>query len=154
MRFEPVFVAPSGTGNHRGVSRRAFVVGVLGSLGFGSVVGARARGTGLATEPASAARHADAEPALPFLDECLALADAPLDDLVAGSALYFVVFGATEDTRLVPGLERLALAVTEDHPAIAGQRATLAAALTAEISSRQAAHEAMADLLPRLRSVR
>lgn len=154
MRFEPVFVAPSGTGAPRGISRRAFVAGVLGSLGFGSVVGARSRDAALTARPSPGAQRADAEPALPFLDDCLALVDAPLPELVTGSALYLVVFGATEDPRLVPGLERLAVAVAENHPATAGQRATLAAALTAEISARPAAREALADLLPRLRSVR
>lgn len=155
MRFEPVFVAPSESANRPGVTRRTFVGGVLGSLGLGSVLGARSRRP-MPGAPADAELQPldRASPALPFVDDCLALVDAPLPELVAGSALFFVVFGATEDARLVPGLERLAVAVCSNHPATMRQRATLAAALTAEISSRTSARAALASHLPALRSIR
>ena len=155
MRFEPVFVAPSDSRSRSGVSRRAFVGGVLGSLGLGSVLGARSRRVEpLAASDADHRAHDSASPALPFVEDCLALAEAPLPELVAGSALFFVVFGATEDARLLPGLERLAVAVCGNHPATLRQRATLAAALTAEISSRASARAALANHLPRLRTIR
>jgi hypothetical protein len=152
MEFEPVYVAAPCARTSRGVSRRAFLTGVLGSLCVGSVVGARsggARDTG-----AARAADAEAEPALPFVEDCVALVDAPLRELVADAPLFLVVSGATQDPRLIAGLERLAEAVIARHPAVAGQRGTLAAALAAEIAARPETRHSLADLLPALRAVR
>jgi hypothetical protein len=152
MEIEPVYVAAPSAQARCWVSRRAFLTGVLGSLGLGSAMGAHL-GSRSRVPPSSTTTETDAA-TVPFVEDCVAWADAPLEELASHAPLFLIVFGATEDPRLVPGLERLAAAVVARHPTVADQRATLAAALAAEIAARPAAHDALLTFLPALRAIR
>jgi hypothetical protein len=129
------------------VSRRSF----LRAAGAGLVVGVAA-GYGLGALSADGAP----EPTAPHSEAVawgLRVQAGPLATFLDHRQSFLIVFGEERDPRLVPGVERLVMAVLEDDPAVSGHRQSLATALASEIAASPVA-TSLHTYLPRLRRIR
>jgi hypothetical protein len=145
MRLDPVFlVAPEPDPPRTpGDSRRTFLAGLLGGTGLGALLGATVLGDPV--EPAAGPRN-DSE----SLSWALRLQDGALDELLANHATFLLVFAEERDARLVPGIERLVLAVLERDATIRDVATALASSLATEIES----HPVAASLRPYVNQLR
>jgi hypothetical protein len=146
MRLDPVFlVAPEPDPPRTpGVSRRTFLAGLLGGTGLGALLGATVLRDPV--EPATAGLRNDSE----SLSWALRLQDGALEELLANHATFLLVFAEERDARLVPGIERLVLAVLERDASIRDVAPALASSLATEIES----HPVAASLRPYVNQLR
>lgn len=148
MKLEPVYLVAPQAPKPASATRRAF----LAAVGSGFVAGV-AMGFGLGALCTPAEPTSPAPPESEAVAWALRVQEGPLATLLGHRQSFLIVFGEERDPRLVPGVERLVVAVLEDEPAVAEYRRSLATALASEIAASPIA-DSLHTYLPRLRRIR